>query len=236
MHKEVDEYLCKVYLPLFDPESIDDESLPLWVRNAINHFHGTGVKLLLDVIRKKDFGPYEIGLLAGSAKHIDEILESLPKIKQEYLDKLKGTKVGKKFDQIEHKLAEIKILIDGYERDISKDSNHEESKYLKGKSEGLQLIKDEEDQIKGARENTKLLALMYFVWPVVEENCKTRRELYEFLLKSTWKSSEPEEKFNILTVEADPPSVVGSYERVEKVLRRIGFNPAKAGRPSIITK
>lgn len=231
MNEEEEEYLNKVMMPLLDPRSIDDEGLPLWVRNIIKHFHLTGVKKLFDAISNEDFGSHGIGLMAGSAKHIESMLESLPEVKEEILDPMKGTELDKKLDQAEEKLTELKDFIGAYEQEISKGSNHEESKYLEGKSEGLHLIKDEEGQIKGARDNTQLLFLIYRFWPVIEVKCKTRRELYEFLLKNTWKSSEPEEKFNILMVEADPPSVVGSYERVEKILKRILFNPATVGRP-----
>ena len=231
MNPEAEEYLNKVMMPLLDPNSINDEALPLWVRNIIKHFHLTGVKKLFDAISNEDFGSHGIGLMAGSAKHIETMLESLPEFKEEILDLMKGTELDKKLDQAEEEFTELKDFIGDYEQEISKGSNHEESKYLEGKSEGLQLIRDEEGQIKGVRDNTQLLFLIYRLWPVIEEQCKTRRELYEFLLKNTWKSSEPEEKFNILMVEADPPSVVGSYERVEKILKRIRFNPATVGRP-----
>ena len=231
MNEEAEEYLNKVMMPLLDPRSIDDEGLPIWVRNIIKHFHGTGVKTLFEMIKNKDFDPHGIGLLAGFAKHIETIPQSLPGANKDILEQVKGTEFEKILDQAEVDFDELKEFTRNFEDEISKGTNHEESKYLKGKSEGLQLIRDEKDQIKGARENTKLLAIMYFVWPFIEEQCKTRRELYEFLLKNTWRSSEPEEKFNILMVEADPPSFVGSYERVERVLRRIGFNPAVVGRP-----
>ena len=231
MNPEAEEYLNKVMMPLLDPNSINDEALPLWVRNIIKHFHLTGVKKLFDAISNEDFGSHGIGLMAGSVKHIETMLESLPEVKEEILDLMKGTELYKKLDQAEEELIELKDFIGDYEQEISKGSNHEESKYLEGKSEGLQLIKDEEGQIKGARDNTQLLFLIYRFWPVIEVQCKTRREFYEFLLKNTWKSFEPEEKFNILMVEADPPSVVGSYERVVKILKRIRFNPATVGRP-----
>ncbi|MDA7758031.1 hypothetical protein N8920_09025, partial [Opitutales bacterium] len=201
------------------------------VRNIVKHFHGTGIKALFDAIGSEDFGSHGIGLMAGSLKHIETMLESFPEVKEENLDLMKGTELEKKLDQAEEVFTEMKDFIGDYEQEISKGSNHEESKYLEGKSEGLQLIKDEEGQIKGARDNTQFLLLIYRLWPVIEEQCKTRRELYEFLLKITWKSSETVEKFNILMVEADPPPVVGSYERVEKILKRIRFNPATVGRP-----
>ena len=231
MNPEAEEYLNKVMKPLLDPNSINDEAIPLWVRNIIKHFHLTGVKKLFDAISNEDFGSHGIGLMAGSAKHIETILESQPQVPKEILGLIKGTELDKNIDQIEQKFTELKHFIGDYEQEISKRSNHEESKYLEGKSEGLQLIKDEKGQIKGARDNTQLLSLIYRLWPVIEEQFKTRRELYEFLLKNTWRSSESEEKFNILMVEADPPSVVGSYERVEKILKRIRFNPATVGRP-----
>ena len=39
------------------------------------------------------------------------------------------------------------------------------------------------------------------------------------------------EKFDILKVEGDPPLVIGTYERVKKILERIEFSPARPGRP-----
>jgi len=227
MNQEAEEYINKVMMPLLEPNSINDEEIPLWVRNIVKHFHGTGIKALFDAIGSEDFGSHGIGLMAGSLKHIETMLESFPEVKEENLDLMKGTELEKKLDQAEEVFTEMKDFIGDYEQEISKGSNHEESKYLEGKSEGLQLIKDEEGQIKGARDNTQFLLLIYRLWPVIEEQCKTRRELYEFLLKNTWKSSEPEEKFNILMVEADPPPVVGSYERVEKITFVVFSTPMK---------
>ena len=147
------------------------------------------------------------------------------------LDVVKGTELDKKLDKIEEELTELKDFIGDYEGEITEGPNHEESEYLEGKSEGLQLIKDEEGQIKGAKDNTKLLSIMYSLWPVIEERCKTRRQLYEFLLKAFFKPTSSKEKFDILKVEGDPPLVIGTYERVKKILERIEFSPARPGRP-----
>ena len=229
-----EDFLNKVMMPLFDPYSVDNEDLPIWVRNIIKHFHGTGVKKLLEAIKNENLGAYEIGLLAGSLKHIEAIVESFLKVKEYNPPQIESAETSKQFDQIDEQLKELKDFIGGYEHGIANGSNKDESDYLRGKSVGLQLIKDEEDQIKGARENTKLLVVIYAFWPFIEDNCKTRRQLYENLLKMFWKPSEPEEKFNILMVEADPPPLVGSYERVEKILKRIRFRPATVGRPKTL--
>lgn len=231
MNQEAEEYINKVMMPLLDSNLINDEEIPVWVRNIIKHFHLTGVKKLFDAIGNEDFGSHGIGLMVGSLKHIITILEDAPELDKDTLDQMKGTELDKKLDQAEEDLTEFEDFIEIYQEKISKGSNHEESKYLEGKSEGLQLIKDEEGQIKGARDNTTLLVIMYLSWPVIEENCRTRRELYEYLLKMFWKPSNSDEKFNILMVEADPPSIIGTYERVQKILKRIGFNPSSLGRP-----
>ena len=52
MDPEAEEYLNKVMMPLLDANSINDEALPLWVRNIIKHFHLTGVKKLFDAIQE----------------------------------------------------------------------------------------------------------------------------------------------------------------------------------------
>jgi hypothetical protein len=231
MNKEVEEYLSKVMMPLLDLNSIDDEALPLWVRNIVKHFHGTGIKALFDAIGSEDFGSHGIGLLAGSAKHIEAMLEDLPEPDKDTLDLMKGTELDKKLEQIEEELTELKDFIGDYEGEITEGPNHEESEYLEGKSEGLQLIKDEEGQIKGARENTKLLAIMYLAWPFIEEKCKTRRDVYEYLLRKCWKPEKPGEQFDMQTVEAYPPPEIGSYDRIKKILERIEFSPARPGRP-----
>tara|TARA_B100001093_G_scaffold419448_1_gene411016 strand:- start:524 stop:1234 length:711 start_codon:yes stop_codon:yes gene_type:complete len=231
MNPETEEYLNKVFMPLLDPKAVDDSDLPIWVRNIIKHFHGTGVKKLLEAIKNENFGPYEKGLFAGSLKHIEAIVETFIEVKEYNPQQIESAEISKQFDQIDEQLTELKNYIGEYEHDIAKGSNHDESEFLRGKSEGLQLIKDEDDQIKGALENTKLLVIIYACWPFIENNCKTRRQLYKDLLKMFWKPSEPDEKFNISMVEANPPAIIGNYERVEKILKRIRFKPAKVGRP-----
>tara|TARA_B100000963_G_C22479146_1_gene603849 strand:+ start:172 stop:876 length:705 start_codon:yes stop_codon:yes gene_type:complete len=231
MNPDEKDFLNKVIMPLFDPNAVDDPALPLWVCNIIKHFHGTGINKLLEIVKNHDFDSYGIGLMAGSAKHIETMLETLPEVKKEILDLMKGTELDKKLEQAEEKFTELKDFTGDYEQEISKGSNHEESTYLLGKSEGLQSIIDQDGQIKGAKDNTKLLGILYLIWPCIDENCSTRRELYDFLLKSFWKPKSPEDEFDILMAEAVPPKVLGSYERVEKLLKRIGFNPAAVGRP-----
>ena len=231
MNPEAEEYLNKVLMPLLDPKALDGPDLPIWVRNIIKHFHGTGVKKLLEAIKNENFGPYEKGLFAGSLKHIEAIAEIFIDAKECNLKQKESVESYKHFDLIDEQLTEFKNYIGEFEHGIAKGSNHDESEFLRGKSEGLQLIKDEDDQIKGALGNTKLLAVIYLGWPIIENNCKTRRQLYKVLLKMFWKPSKSIEKFNISMVEADPPKVLGSYERVEKIFKRIQFNPSKVGRP-----
>jgi len=66
-----------------------------------------------------------------------------------------------------------------------------------------------------AKTNTSLEFLMLFLWPVIEDQCQNRPQLYEFL----------EPICGICKVD------LGDFLRVVKMCERIGFSPAKPGRP-----
>jgi len=130
-------------------------------------------------------------------------------------------KDGEHFERFEEKTKEYKKAW----------SNHEASEFYQGKSKGLKSLQDEEGNWQGTRLNTELLLVMLSLWPTIEEHFKTRRDVYRLLLAIYFKRENPDAKFDLEKEESNPNPKVGSFERVKKMLKRIGFNPAKPGRP-----
>ena len=116
-------------------------------------------------------------------------------------------------------------------KDIEAATNHKASEFYQGKSDGLKSLQDEEGNWQGTRLNTELLMIMLSLWPIIEKYLKTRREVYRLLLAIYWKRGNPDDKFDVEKAENNPDPSVGSFERVKKMLERIGYNPAKPGRP-----
>ena len=98
----------------------------------------------------------------------------------------------------------------------SKDLNSEEEiKFMNAKLQGLQSIFDGNLNLKFESLDTKLILAMLINWPYIQDNIKTRSECYNY--------------FTSLPFLKDFD--VGSFERVEKFFERIGYSPAKPGRP-----
>ena len=63
--------------------------------------------------------------------------------------------------------------------------------------------------------DTILTLAMLINWPYIQDNIKTRSDCYDYLTSL------------LFLKDFD----VGSYERVEKFFERVGYSPAKPGRP-----
>jgi hypothetical protein len=230
-----EEKFIKLWDSLSNLESIEDKSLPLWVRNIIESLHETSFKELAPLVDGEPSDPKTAGLAIGLAKHLEtiasDIFEKIPNLEdlnsklselgefQNRMDELEQD--SEKFEEYENKTLET----------INNGSNHDESNFLLGKSEGLQSLQDKDGNFKHQRKNTGVLMLLLISWPDIEEKCKTRRDVYEYLLRKCWKPEKPGEQFDMQTVEAYPPPEIGSYDRIKKILERIEFSPARPGRP-----
>ena len=116
-------------------------------------------------------------------------------------------------------LEDDKNLIDAFVEEANesqKDLNSkEETKFIKSKLQGLQSLFDGNLNLKFESLDTKITLAMLINWPYIQDNIKTRSECYNFLTSLPFLKD-----FD-----------VGSYERVEKFFERIGYSPAKPGRP-----
>ena len=117
------------------------------------------------------------------------------------------------------RLKDDENLINSFVEEVNlsqKDlSSEEEINFMNSKLQGLQSLFDGNLNLNFESLDTKLTLAMLMFWPYIQDNIMTRSECYNYL------SSLPYLK------DFD----VGSYERVEKFFERIGYSPAKPGRP-----
>ena len=205
------------YLPFllneFVPDGMREEDLPTWVKNLRDKLFSTVLKKFKEIDENAD--ELEIaGFVSGAAKHLDEKLAAMvsklnipedqdQNIPKDFLDSFK--------DDVE--------LLDSFIEEANesqKDLNSEEEiKFIESKSEGLQSLFDGNLNLKFDALDTKLSIAMLINWQYIQDNIKTRSECYDHLIKLSFLKD-----FD-----------VGSYERVEKFFERIGYSPAKPGRP-----
>ena len=203
------------YIPFllnrFVPDGMKEDDLPTWVKNLKDKFFSSVFKKFKQFDENADETEIS-GFVSGAAKHLEESLEDLlsksdipinQNISNDDLDRFKADE----------------NLINSFVEEAnesSKDLNSEEEiKFMNSKLQGLRSIFDENLNLKFESLDTKLSLVMLIFWPYIQDNIKTRSECYNYLISLPFlKDFE-----------------VGSYERVEKFFERVGYSPAKPGRP-----
>ena len=205
-----EEYLL-FFLNEFVPDGMKEDDLPIWVKNLKDKLYSTVYKKFKEVEDKAD--ETEIaGFISGTAKHLDESLESL----SSKLDIPTEQKISKSvLTRLEDEENLFNSFVEGLNESQKELNSEEEIKFLNSKLQGLRSIFDENLNPKFESLDTKLTLAMLMFWPYIQDNIKTRSECYNYLISLPFLKD-----FD-----------VGSYERVEKFFERIGYSPAKPGRP-----
>jgi hypothetical protein len=203
------------YLPFllnqFIPDGMKEGDLPTWVKNLRDKLYSSVFKKFKEFDEKADETEIS-GFISGAAKHLDESLEDLlsksdipinQDMSNDDLDRLKDDE-----NLINSFVEEVNLS----QKDLSSE---EEINFMNSKLHGLQSLFDGNLNLNFESLDTKLTLAMLMFWPYIQDNIMTRSECYNYL------SSLPYLK------DFD----VGSYERVEKFFERIGYSPAKPGRP-----
>ena len=203
------------YLPFllnqFIPDGMKEDDLPRWVKNLRGKLLSTVLSNFKEVDKNAD--ETEIaGFVSGAVKHLDESLENM-------LSKsdipINQDVTNDDLDRFKDDLNLINSFVEEVNESQKELNSEEEIKFMNSKLQGLQSIFDENLNPKFESLDTKLTLAMLMFWPYILDNIKTRSECYNYL------TSHPFLK------DFD----VGSYERVEKFFERIGYSPAKPGRP-----
>ena len=203
------------YLPFllnqFVPDGMKEDDLPTWVKNLRDKLYSSVFKKFKQFDENADKTEIS-GFISGAAKHLDESLEDLlsksdipinQDMSNDDLDRLKDDE-----NLINSFVEEANLS----QKDLSSE---EEINFMNSKLQGLQSLFDGNLNLNFESLDTKLTLAMLINWPYIQDNIKTRSECYNYL------------SFLPFLKDFD----VGSYERVEKFFERIGYSPAKPGRP-----
>ena len=203
------------YIPFllnrFVPDGIKEDDLPTWVKNLMDKLFSSVFKKFKQFDENADETEIS-GFVSGAAKHLEESLEDLfsksdipikQKISKSVLTRLEG----------EENL--FNSFVQGVNESQKELNSEEEIMFIKSKLQGLRSIFDENLNPKFESLDTKLTLAMLMFWPYIQDNIKTRSECHNYLISIPFLKDLD----------------VGSYERVEKFFERIGYSPAKPGRP-----
>ncbi len=195
----------------FVPDGMKEHDLPTWVKNLRD-------KLFSSVFKKfKQFdeNANEIdiaGFVSGAAKHLDESLEDLLSKSDTPIDQDRSNIDLDRFKDDSNLINSFLEEANESQKDLNSE---DEIKFLNSKLQGLQSLFDGNLNLKFESLDTKLTLAMLINWLYIQDNIKTRYECYNYLISIPFLKD-----FD-----------VGSYERVEKFFERIGYSPAKPGRP-----
>ena len=203
------------YLPFllnqFVPDGMKEDDLPTWVKNLRDKLYSSVFKKFKQFDENADKTEIS-GFISGAAKHLDESLEDLlsksdipinQDMSNDDLDRLKDDE-----NLINSFVEEANLS----QKDLSSE---EEINFMNSKLQGLQSLFDGNLNLNFESLDTKLTLAMLMFWPYIQDNIKTRYDCYNYLISIPFLKD-----FD-----------VGSYERVEKFFERIGYSPAKPGRP-----
>ena len=196
----------------FESNALEDERLPIWVRNILRDIPKS---YLPNISKMEEADPDGIelkGLAIGSGIQIKEILEEkLP----QFADIMGIDYSESDQSELEEEFNLVDELEEEAQQELSVSKSSKKREFHQAVTEGLEPLLDEEGNLRLAKTNTSLEFLMLFLWPIIEDQCQNRPQLYEFL----------EPICGICNVE------LGDFLRVVKMCERIGFSPAKPGRP-----
>ena len=203
------------YLPFllnqFVPDGMKEDDLPIWVKNLRDKLFSSVFKKFKQFDENAD----EIdiaGFVSGAAKHLDESLEDLLSTSDIPIDQDRSNDDLDRFKDDENLINSFVEEANESSKDLNSD---EEIKFMNSKLQGLQSLFDGNLNLKFESLDTKLTLAMLINWPYIQDNIDTRSECYNYLISLPFLKD-----FD-----------VGSFERVEKFLQRIGYSPAKPGRP-----
>ena len=196
----------------FESNALEDERLPIWVRNILRNIPKS---YLPNSSKMEEADPEGIelkGLAIGTGIQIKEILEE----KLSQLADITGIDYSESDQsELEEEFKMVDELEEQAQQELNVSKSSKKREFHQAVTDGLEPILDERGYPLLAKTNTSLEFLMLFLWPQIDEKCQNRPQLYEFLKPICV----------ICNVE------LGEYERVEKMCERIGFSPAKPGRP-----
>ena len=205
-----EEYLLFLFNQ-FIPDGMKEGDLPTWVKNLRDKLYSSVFKKFKEFDEKADETEIS-GFISGAAKHLDESLEDLLSKSDIPINQDMSNDDLDRFKDDENL---INSFIEEANESQKELNSEEEIKFMYSKLQGLQSLFDGNLNPKFESLDTKLTLAMLINWQYIQDNINTRSECYNYL------SSLPFLK------DFD----VGSYERVEKFLQRIGYSPAKPGRP-----
>tara|TARA_Y100001933_G_scaffold246313_1_gene277959 strand:+ start:156 stop:785 length:630 start_codon:yes stop_codon:yes gene_type:complete len=193
----------------FVPKGMNSDEVPSWVTTLKDKLKKTVYKEIskidIDSIPKVELA----GFLSGYVQQLEQK-------GKEFSSKIKVPKNTKLPRELEQELDSAEKNISDFVTKNEKQSQSsikESVEFAKGRLSGLESLFNLDATIKNEALDTKLSLAMLMVWPLIHKKIKTRKQC-----------------FDLLTAIAGE-SVVGNQERVEKFFERIGYSPARVGRP-----
>jgi hypothetical protein len=195
----------------FVPDGMKEDDLPTWVKNLRDKLFSSVFKKFKKVDENAD--QTEItGFVIGAVKHLDESSKHLLSKFDIPIDQDTTNDVLDRFKDYSNLINSFVEEANESQKDLNSE---EEIKFMSAKLLGLQSLFDGNLNPKFESLDTKLTLAMLINWLYIQDNIKTRSECYNYLISLPFLKD-----FD-----------VGSYERVEKFFERIGYSPAKPGRP-----
>ena len=194
----------------FVPEGMTEDQLPDWVCKLREMLFKTVFKEILALNDEDSSDAQLVGIMIGTSFHFTQLVTKMCQI----ISDVTGIEFNDSDkDEIIEYFSLKKDFKKKMEEKIEQASQEEYVSFHKGKSKGANLSYDTDGQLKHGEINTQIKVFLLMNWPYIHESVKTRKALYNLLFKKLGKTR------------------VGSFGRIQKFLIRIGFNPAKPGRP-----
>lgn len=194
----------------FSSNAENDVQLPEWVKAIRKKINKSVFKEFEQYLDADPQNLISRGFISGAGKHLKKILTE----KRLELESLIGHKLtDDELSELEDELSELDQFRSEETAKIEDSNQTDWVNFYKGFLLGGQSVFSDEGQIKHESLDTTLSLFMLMNGVYIEENIKTRKACYDYLIEHLGENR------------------VGSYERVEKFLQRIGFCPAKPGRP-----
>jgi len=196
------EYAAKMAL-LGDDNAIMEGTVPVWVINVIDNLNKSAFKEIMNSGIVNLDDPFSKGFLVGLGKFAEQMFQKTG------FNVLENQEIGNDstfLNEIEEFFSE-NISSNNYTEDQLCD-------YFSGMKKGKLSIVGEDQQLKHTNLTFELSIIMFAYWPFIHEQVPNRRAMYDYFVLILGESR------------------VGEFKRVEKFLQRIGFSPARPGRPT----
>lgn len=197
----ISNYITKMEL-LGDKEAFLDGRIPDWVANITNKLENSVFKEISKSGIKDMDNPDSKGFYIGLGKLVDQLMQKV-KVPE-----------GAKSLTVENSqfIGELSNL---YYNDSDKFTYTDDQlcEFYSAAKRGKESVTDKEGKIKHSTLSSEISLVMFMYWPFIDENIKTRRQMFDFLTKLLGANR------------------VGEFKRVERFLQRIKFSPARPGRP-----